>query len=185
MTDLIAAATEGSEQLNVLAVPIGELIMGTVAFLIVFFVLGKLLLPKISQALEEREQAIRGGLEMAEKAEAESARLAAQNQDEIAKAREEAAGIRAAAQAERADIIEKARSEAQTAAAAVTASAHAQIEQEKNKAGSDLQRNVGAIATDLAGRIVGEVLTDNVTAQSVVDRFISELESASGSNGKA
>ncbi len=185
MTDLIAAATEGSEQFNVLAVPIGELIMGTVAFLIVFFVLGKLLLPKISQALEEREQAIRGGLEMAEKAEAESARLAAQNQDEIAKAREEAAGIRAAAQVERADIIEKARSEAQTAAAAVTASAHAQIEQEKNKAGSDLQRNVGAIATDLAGRIVGEVLTDNVTAQSVVDRFISELESASGSNGKA
>ncbi len=185
MTDLIAAATEGSEQFNVLAVPIGELIMGTVAFLIVFFVLGKLLLPKINQALEEREQAIRGGLEMAEKAEAESARLAAQNQDEIAKAREEAAGIRAAAQAERADIIEKARSEAQTAAAAVTASAHAQIEQEKNKAGSDLQRNVGAIATDLAGRIVGEVLTDNATAQSVVDRFISELESASGSNGKA
>ncbi len=184
MTDLIASA-EGAQQFNVLAVPIGELIMGTVAFLIVFFVLGKLLLPKISQALEEREQAIRGGLEKAEKAEAESARLAAQNQDEIAKAREEAAGIRAAAQAERADIIEKARSEAQTAAAAVTESAQKQIEQEKNKAGSDLQRNVGAIATDLAGRIVGEVLTDNATAQSVVDRFISELESASGSNGKA
>jgi len=48
-----------------------------------------------------------------------------------------------------------------------------------------LQRNVGAIATDLAGRIVGEVLTDNATAQGVVDRFISELEAASGSNGKA
>ena len=140
MTDLIASGAESSE-FNVLAVPIGELIIGTVAFLIVFFVLGKL--------------------------------------------REEAAGIRAAAQAERADIIEKARSEAQAAAAAVTASAQAQIEQEKNKAGSDLQRNVGAIATDLAGRIVGEVLTDNATAQGVVDRFISELEAASGSNGKA
>ena len=184
MTDLIASGAESSE-FNVLAVPIGELIIGTVAFLIVFFVLGKLLLPKISKALEEREQAIEGGLKKAEEAEAESARLAAQNQDEIAKAREEAAGIRAAAQAERADIIEKARSEAQAAAAAVTASAQAQIEQEKNKAGSDLQRNVGAIATDLAGRIVGEVLTDNATAQGVVDRFISELEAASGSNGKA
>ena len=67
----------------------------------------------------------------------------------------------------------------------MTASAQAQIEQEKNKAGSDLQRNVGAIATDLAGRIVGEVLTDNATAQSVVDRFISELEATTGSNGKA
>ena len=44
MTDLIASGAEGSEQFNVLAVPIGELIIGTVAFLIVFFVLGKLLL---------------------------------------------------------------------------------------------------------------------------------------------
>lgn len=185
MTDLLASGAEGGESFNVLAVPIGELIIGTVAFLIVFFVLGKLLLPKISKALDEREAAIEGGLKAAEKAKEDSARQAAQNQDELARAREEAAGIRAAAQAERADIIEKARSEAQAAAAAVTASAQAQIEQEKNKAGADLQRNVGAIATDLAGRIVGEVLTDNATAQSVVDRFISELESASGTNGKA
>ena len=41
MTDLIASGAEGSEQFNVLAVPIGELIIGTVAFLIVFFVLQK------------------------------------------------------------------------------------------------------------------------------------------------
>jgi F-type H+-transporting ATPase subunit b len=184
MTDLLASGSEGG-QFNVLAVPIGELIIGTVAFLIVFGVLGKVLLPKISKALDEREAAIKGGLAKAEEAEAESARLAAQNQEEIAKAREEAAAIRAAAQAERADIIEKARSEAQAAAAAVTASAQAQIEQEKNKAGSDLQRSVGAIATDLAGRIVGEVLTDNTTAQSVVDRFISELEATAGNGGKA
>ena len=156
MTDLIASGAESSE-FNVLAVPIGELIIGTVAFLIVFFVLGKLLLPKISKALEEREQAIEGGLKKAEEAEAESARLAG-------------------------ELVED---HARRAAAAVTASAQAQIEQEKNKAGSDLQRNVGAIATDLAGRIVGEVLTDNATAQGVVDRFISELEAASGSNGKA
>ena len=185
MTFLFASGAEGSVQFNVLAVPFGVLIIGTVAFLIVFFVLGKLLLPKISKALDEREAAIEGGLKAAEKAKEDSARQAAQNQDELAKAREEAASIRAAAQAERADIIEKARSEAQAAAAAVTASAQAQIEQEKNKAGSDLQRNVGAIATDLAGRIVGEVLTDNATAQSVVDRFISELEATTGSNGKA
>ena len=47
--------------------PIGELIIGTIAFLIVFFVLGKLLLPKISKALEEREQTIEGGLKRRQK----------------------------------------------------------------------------------------------------------------------
>ena len=79
MTDLIASGAEGSEQFNVLAVPIGELIIGTVAFLIVFFVLGKLLLPKISKALDEREAAIEGGLKAAEKAKEDTARQAAQN----------------------------------------------------------------------------------------------------------
>jgi len=184
MTSLIAA-TEGVEEFNVLAVPIGEFIIGTVAFLIVFGALGKLLLPKIRTALAEREQLIESGLRAAEDARAESARMAEANQDELTQAREEAASIRAAAQAERADIIEKARSEAVTAAAAVTASSLAHIEQEKNRAGADLQRNVGAMATDLAGRIVGEVLTDDARAQAVVDRFINELESAAESTGTA
>jgi F-type H+-transporting ATPase subunit b len=186
MTSLIAApGTEPGDTFDVFYLPPGEFIIGTVAFLIVFGVLGKLLLPKIRTALAEREELIESGLRAAEDAKEESARMAETNQDELAQAREEAATIRAAAQAERADIIEKARSEAATAAAAVTASAQAQIEQEKNKAGADLQRNVGAIATDLAGRIVGEVLTDDTRAQAVVDRFIGELESAAESTGTA
>jgi F-type H+-transporting ATPase subunit b len=184
MTSFIASG-EGSDSFNVLAVPIGEFIIGTVAFLIVFGVLGKLLLPKIRQALEDREKLIESGLRAAQDAKEESARMAEANQDELVQAREEAASIRAAAQAERAEIIEKARSEAAATAAAVTASAQAQIEQEKNKAGADLQRSVGALATDLAGRIVGEVLTDNATAQNVVDQFIGELEAATESSGTA
>lgn len=182
MTNLIAAE-EGS--FNVLAVPLGEFIFGLIAFLIVFGLLGKLLLPKINKMLEEREALIEDGLKAAEKAQADSAKAEQDYKAEIAKAREEASAIRAAAQAERAEIIEKARSEAQTAAAQVTASAQAQIEQEKNKAGADLQRSVGAMATDLAGRIVGEVLTEDERAKAVVDRFISELESAAQSSGKA
>ncbi len=179
MIELLAAAAEGAEaEPSVLAVPLGEFIIGTVAFLIIFGVLGKLLLPKIAKALQEREDAIEGGLRRAEEAQAESAKLMADYQDQLATAREEASAIRTAAQAERAGIIDEARNEAQVAANQVTASAMTQIEAEKVKAVSQLRKSVGSMATDLAGRIVGEVLSDDARARAVVDQFISELEQA-------
>lgn len=185
MINLLASSEEGGDQFNVLAVPIGELIIGTIAFLIVFGVLAKFLLPKISKALDEREAAIRAGLEQAEEAKAESARMAAANDDELAKAREEAASIKAAAQAERADIIEKARSEAQEAANQVVKSSQEQIEAEANRAMRELRSSVGAIATDVAGRIIGESLIDQSRAQAVIDNVIGELEAAAETAGKA
>ncbi len=173
MTNLIASAEGG---FNVLAVPIGEFIIGTIAFLIVFGVLTKLLLPKIKATLDERERLIEGGLRKAEKAQEESNKMLADYQDQLATAREEASEIRAQAQAEKAGIIAEARTEAQAAAAAVTAQAQAQIEAEKTRAVSELSKYVGSMATDLAGRIVGESLTDDARSKSVVDRFIGELE---------
>ena len=49
-----------------------ELIIGFVAFLIVFAVLGKVLLPRIQKTLAERADAIEGGLHRAEEAQAEA-----------------------------------------------------------------------------------------------------------------
>ncbi len=177
MTEILASGG-GEGDFNVLGVPLGEFIIGGLAFLIVFGVLAKLLLPKIKQALEEREEAIKGGLEKAEQAQAEAAALLAANDDALAKAREEAAEIRTQAQAERAQIIEDARQEAREAAAKETAAAQAQIAADKAKAQSELQKSVGTMATDLAGRIVGDQMLDRDRASAVVDGFINELESA-------
>lgn len=182
MNWLLASAEAGAEaEPSVLAVPLPELIIGTIAFLIIFGVLGKMLIPKIVKALNDREEAIEGGLRKAEQAQAEVAELKAQYADQLAAAREEAASIRQAAQAEKAGIIEEARSEAATAAAAVTANAMAQIEAEKSKAIGELRRSVGVMATDLAGKIVGESLTDDARSAAVVDRFIAELEQSAAS----
>jgi F-type H+-transporting ATPase subunit b len=40
---------------------------------------------------------------------------------------------------------------------------------------------VGTLATDLAGRIVGESLEDDARQRRVVDRFLDELESRADS----
>jgi F-type H+-transporting ATPase subunit b len=138
--------------------------------------LGKWLLPQITKMLQEREDSIQGGLERAEKAQQESAALKSQYQDQLEQARQDAAEIRQKAQAEKAQIIADARVEAQDAAAVVAASAQSQIDAEKAKALSELRVTVGTLATDLAGKIIGESLTDDARASAVVDRFIADLE---------
>ncbi len=176
MTELLAAAAEGEP--SVLAVPLGDLIIGTIAFLIILVVLGKLLLPKITKTLAEREDAIAGGIKRAEEAQAQSQRMLEEYKALLATARDESAAIRAEAQAERAGIIEEARNEARQVASGVMAAAASQIEAEKKKAISELHNSVGVLATDLAGRIIGESLADDLRASAVVDRFIAEVEQA-------
>ena len=47
-----------------------EVIVGGIAFFIVFFALWKVLMPRITQTLEERTDKIEGGLQRAEEAQA-------------------------------------------------------------------------------------------------------------------
>ncbi len=72
---MLYLAQEGGSA-NPLVPDITELILGAVAFFIVFGVLGKILLPRIQQTLQERTDAIEGGLHRAEEAQAEAARWA-------------------------------------------------------------------------------------------------------------
>jgi F-type H+-transporting ATPase subunit b len=95
---------------------------------------------------------------------------------QLADARGEAATIRAEAQAEKTAMIESARGEAATAAASVTERAQAQIEAERSQAMASLRRDVSELALTLAGKVVGESLTDDARARASVDRFIADLE---------
>jgi F-type H+-transporting ATPase subunit b len=164
-------------------VPLAELVLGLIAFFVVFGALAKLALPGIRKALEERTAAIEGGIARAEEREAEATAMYEQYQAQLAEARAEAAQIRAAAQAEKQAMIEDARAEAAAAAAAVTARAEAAIEAERASTVASLRREVGTLAVSLAGKVVGESLEDDARARATVDRFIADLEAQA--NGAA
>ena len=93
-----------------------ELIIGTIAFLIVFAVLGKVLLPRIQKTLADRTDAIEGGLKRAEDAQAEAQQVLDQYRQQLADARQEAARLREQAQEQGAAIIADMREVAQTEA---------------------------------------------------------------------
>ena len=155
-----------------------EFIIGTILFLIVFGVLAKVLLPRATKMLAERTEQIEGGLARSEEAQSEAKQLLDQYREQLAEARHEAARLREEAREQGAQIITEMREQAQAEARRITESAQAQIEAERQQALTALRTEVGNLATELAGRIVGESLTDQARQSRMVDRFLDELEVA-------
>jgi F-type H+-transporting ATPase subunit b len=154
-----------------------ELIFGAIAFVVVFFALGRVLLPRIQATLAERTDAIEGGLQRAEQTQAEAQQALEQYRAQLAEARQEAARLREEAREQGAQIIAEMREQAQAEARRLTEAAQAQIEVERQQALAVLRADVGTLATELASRIVGESLADEARRSRVVDRFLEELES--------
>jgi F-type H+-transporting ATPase subunit b len=153
-----------------------ELVVGAIAFTLLFLTLRKFVVPMFEKAYADRTNAIQGGIERAEKAQQEAQRALAQYNDQLSKGREEAQTLREEARVQGAAIIEDLRAKAQEEAARITATAHSSIEAERQQAITSLRAEVGALAVELASKIVGEALDDQSRQSRVVDRFLDDLE---------
>jgi len=100
----------------------------------------------------------------------------AQYNDQLSTAREEAQKMREDARVQGTAIVEELRVKAQEEAARITAAAHASIESERQQAVTSLRSEVGALAVELASKIVGEALDDQARQSRIVDRFLDDLE---------
>lgn len=170
----VTAAAESTPSPVIPAIP--DLVWGTIAFVVVLaFVIWKII-PSMNKALDARADAIEGGIKRADEAQAKAAAALEEYTAKLADARGEAAAIREQARADGAKILAELRENAQAEAARVTAAAHAQIEAERQSAFVSLRNEVGTMAIDLAGGVIGESLSDDARAQAVVDRFLDELE---------
>jgi F-type H+-transporting ATPase subunit b len=161
-----------------------ELVLGTICFVVVFGVLGWLLLPRISKLLQEREDAIQGGINRADEAQAEAAQLLEQYRAQLADARQEASRIREEAREQGAQIIAELRERAEAESRRITESAQAQIEAERQQALIALRAEVGSLSVELASRVVGESLTDQARQSRMVDRFLDGLAASSDRIGQ-
>jgi F-type H+-transporting ATPase subunit b len=164
-------------------IPTGsELILGIVCFVIVFGILGKMLLPRITKMLNDREDAIQGGINRADEAQAEAQAVLNQYRAQLDDARREAARIREEAHEAGAQIMAEMRERAEAEGRRITEAAQSQIEADRQQALTSLRTEVGTLATELASRIVGESLTDTARQGRMVDRFLADLE-AQGTAG--
>jgi F-type H+-transporting ATPase subunit b len=175
---MLYLAQSGSQ--NPLVPNLAELITGLIAFFIVFGVIGKILLPRIQTTLEERTDAIEGGLKRAEEAQNEAAKLLDQYRKQLSEARQEASRLREEARQQGAQIIAEMREQGQAEYARLTAAAQGQIENEKQQALTSLRAEIGALSVELASRVVGESLENEARQRRTVDRFLEQLEEQAG-----
>jgi len=180
---MLYLAQSGSE--NPLVPNPAELITGLIAFFIVFGVLAKLILPRAQAMLEQRTDAIEGGLKRAEEAQTEANQLLDQYRAQLSEARHEAARLREEAKEQGARIKAELREEGEAEKQRLVESARAQIAADRQQALASLRAEVGALSIELASRIVGESLADDARQRRTVDRFLGDLEQQQSAGAEA
>lgn len=170
-------ATEGGEHNPIL--PLWqEMVVGAVAFALLCFLLMKYVFPRMEQTFQARVEAIEGGIQKAEAAQAEANQLLAQYKAQLAEARTEAARIRDEARAEAMSIKNDIMAQAQEERDRIIAAGSEQLVAERQTIVRELRTEVGSLAVALAGKIVGESLEDEARRRGTVERFLADLEGA-------
>ncbi|MDF2666036.1 MAG: atpF [Microbacterium sp.] len=172
------AAEPAGEAHNPLFPAVYDIIWSLVCFVIIIFVVWRVALPRMAKLLDERSAAIEGNIAKADEAQRQAEAALEQYTAQLAEARREAGEIRETATQDGRQIVAEAKETASAEAARITAAAHAQIEAERQTALVQLRTEVGTLAVDLAGNVIGETLADDARANAVVDRFLAELEAS-------
>jgi F-type H+-transporting ATPase subunit b len=172
---LTAQASEEEGGSNFL-IPNATFVVELLAFAVIAFILGKFVIPPINHAMTKRQDAIRKQFNDLEEAKSGAQQAEEDFRSQMADARHEAARIREEAREQGAAIVAEMREQAQGEASRIIEHAHAQIAAERQQAVATLRAEVGALATTLAGRIVGESLEDDERSTRVVDRFLADLD---------
>ena len=171
------AAEEGSDQIPILPAYY-DIIWSAVCFLVIIFVVVRYAMPRLNTVLDARSAAIEGNIAKADEAQRKAEAALEEYTAQLAEARKEAGEIRDAAREDGRKIVSEAKQNASAEAERLTAAAHTQIEAERQAAVVALRSEVGTLALDLAGGVIGETLSDDDKARSVVDRFLSDLEAS-------
>jgi F-type H+-transporting ATPase subunit b len=182
LTRLLVLAQEESQPIKDLSPKLQEIIVGAVAFAVVFVFMSKWVFPRMNTLLEERRQKIQGDLEKAEQAKSEADQLLADYRQQLAGAREEANRIieesRRTAEAMRKELTAKAEQEYQ----GIVGRAQEEIRAERDRVFQELRAQVGELSLALAARTVGQQLDKDRHLQ-LVDEYIKELSKQTPPNG--
>lgn len=150
-----------------------SLIIQAVNFVILLFLLHRLLYKPLLAKMDERSSAIKKSLDEAQAARAEAARAQEENAARLKAAYAEAESIRQQAVKEAAEeqrrLIEAARVESQR----MIESAKAQLDADVRRAREELRREVSDLAIDIAEKLIRQSLRDEDHRRIVDDAIAS------------
>ncbi len=163
---------------NNFLVPNATFIAELVAFIIILFILGRYIVPPVQKALRDRQEIIRQQIEDADAARAKLAETEAEYKKAMKEASAQAARIRDEAREDATAIREEMLARAREETDRLIAAGREQLTAERETIVRELRADLGSLAVELAGRIVGEALEDEARQRGTVDRFLRELDGA-------
>ena len=155
------------------------LIAQIVGFLVLLFILSKLLYKPLLKVMDERAARIKESLEAAESAKEQAAASQEQMQEDIRKAREEGQQMIAQARDVAARFRDEEMAKAKDEIAAERAKAEADIQRERDAAIEGLRQEFAGLAISAAERVVERSLNES-DHRAIIDRVLEE----SGTIGK-
>ncbi|PYO77519.1 MAG: ATP synthase F0 subunit B [Gemmatimonadetes bacterium] len=176
-------APEESGQSGDLLSPNGGLMFWTlVTFVILLIILGKLVFPKITAAVEAREKALEEAIEGAKRDREAAAQALAEQQRQIEAARNEAQKIiaegRQVGEKVRAQMIDETHSQQQQ----MLERARREIEQEKVRAIAEMRREAVELAIAGASKVIEKNLDDQAN-RKIVETFLSSIPAGGANRG--
>jgi F-type H+-transporting ATPase subunit b len=171
---LLAQEAEEAHEPSPIFPATNELVWGTVAFLILLFLMYRTVFPSINQAYKDRRANIEGKLEKAESDREEAEQLLEQYRARLRDAEDETQRILDEARANAERVRRDLRGKAEAEAGRELDRARQAIRAERDQAIRQLRNEVGTLAVELATRVVGDSL-DRDRQLRLVDEYIDEL----------
>lgn len=165
---------------NVFIVPNGTLIAEIIAFVVVLWVVAKYVLPRLNQALAERQQMIASELQAADQAKADAAAADEARRTELEAARLRAREIVEQAQRTADRLAEEARTRGQTEYDRLVSSAESEVALARQRAVEEAARKLGDLVVEVVERIIGREM-DAAAHRDLIDEAVAALGQGGGS----
>ncbi|RYG53988.1 MAG: ATP synthase F0 subunit B [Chitinophagaceae bacterium] len=155
---------------------LGLIFWTLLAFLIVLFILKKFAWKPIITGLNDREAKIAESIASAERVKLEMAQLKSENENLLAKAREERAAMLKEAKEIKDKMIGDAREEAKVQAAKIVTDAQASINNQKMAAMIDIKNQVGKMVVEVSEKILRRELSNKAEQETFIRQLTDEIK---------
>jgi F-type H+-transporting ATPase subunit b len=185
MVNLGAAVTAEVRGIDLFMPTWPDVLWSAVVLLIIAIVFYRVVMPKFMDVLDKRTELIAGGLQQAEQVKIAAEETLAQRQLMLKEARAEATEIRELAKVEQAQLAREAREAASQEARRIEEESARRIESMKFQAGAELRSEVGALAVQLAAKLIGDQFQSDAQKSADIDRYLNELDGATTQTNSA
>ena len=154
-------------------------VLELIAFILVLGFVAKYVIPPLRKAMNDRAEQIRNSIQAAEDAKHDADEMAARRRELLESARAEARQIVDQANEIAEQLKEEGRQRGLAEHERLVASAQAEIEQERERARSEVMSQLGALVLEAAERVIGAGLDDE-RHRALVEEAISAAQASGG-----